>query len=144
MLFWIISYMCKHKGSYHVAHEHLTKYPGSEQPFKYLTSSLNHVQYYHPQEKRLTKPGWNYNPQESALSQVPKMYKQPEEVRCILSSTNQYHLVDVGKHSPIKLPQQMKPINTPGGNGEDLVAVPRFVSEHGNYHHLCLGLSANL
>ena len=124
--------------SYEIACENLTQcHPDSEQSFKHVTSNLNDVQYYHPQEKRLIKLDWNYNHQESALSQVPKMYKQPEEVRCILSSTNQYHLVDVGKHAPIKLPQQMKPIHTPGGNGEDLVAFLYTMREsHRDYYEM--------
>jgi hypothetical protein len=67
------------------------------------------------------RPDWDYNPFESALSQVPKMYRQSEELRRILSSVTQYHVLDVGPRAPVKLPQQMKPTDLPGENGEDLI-----------------------
>ncbi|MCP4699338.1 MAG: AAA family ATPase [Gammaproteobacteria bacterium] len=50
------------------------------------------------------------------------MFKQPENFRRILSYATQYHVLDVGKRAPVKLPQQMKPVDLPGVNGEDLVS----------------------
>ena len=37
-----------------------------------------------------------------------------------MSSATQYHVLDVGKRSPVKLPQQLRPAALPGENGEDL------------------------
>ena len=39
----------------------------------------------------------------------------------MLSSTTQYHVLDVGDRAPVKLPQQMKPADFPGEDGEDIV-----------------------
>ena len=58
---------------------------------------------------------------ESSLSQVPKLFREAEELRRTLSAVTQYHALDVGPRAPIKLPQQLRPVDLPGENGENLV-----------------------
>ena len=91
-------------------------------PFKHIESYDNDVRYYKIEDKKgLVRPDWDHNPLETSLSQVPKMFKEPEELRRTLSSVTQYHVLDVGPRAPVKLPQQMKPAPLPGADGEDLV-----------------------
>lgn len=91
-------------------------------PFKHIDSNNENTSYFDQIEKKLVRPNWEHNPLESSLSQVPKMFQQPEEFRRTLSSISQYHVLDVGPRSPVKLPQQMKPARLPGEDGEDLVS----------------------
>ncbi len=90
-------------------------------PFIHIESMYDDIQYYEIDNRRLVRPEWEHNPLESSLSQVPKMFKQPEELRRTLSSVTKYHVLDVGPRAPVKLPQQMKPALLPGADGEDLV-----------------------
>ncbi|MDR3566602.1 MAG: AAA family ATPase [Syntrophobacteraceae bacterium] len=57
------------------------------------------------------------------------MLRQPEEVRRILATATQYHVLDVGPRSPVKLPQQMKPAALPGADGEDLAPYLYYLRE---------------
>lgn len=102
---------------------------GFSQPFKHIDSHYENVFYYNPAVKKLIQPDWDHNRFESSLSQVPKMYRQPEELRKVLTSVTQYHVLDVGKRAPVKLPQQMKPVDFPGENGEDLVPFLYYLRE---------------
>ena len=72
--------------------------------------------------KGLVRPNWDYDPTESALSQVPKMFQEPEDFRKRLASSTHYHVLDVGRRAPIRLPQQMRDAQLPGHDGEDLVS----------------------
>jgi predicted ATPase len=90
-------------------------------PFKHIESHHDDVKYFDIEDRRLVRPDWEHNPLETSLSQVPKMFKHPEELRRTLSSVTQYHVLDVGPRAPVKLPQQMKPAPLPGADGEDLV-----------------------
>jgi predicted ATPase len=90
-------------------------------PFVHLTRTGANVQYFDA-EGKLVRPTWEYNPLESALSQVPKMFDEPEAFRHRLSFLHSYHHLDVGPKAPVRLPQAMKPAGLPGRNGEDLVA----------------------
>jgi len=93
----------------------------STAPFKHIESFYNDIKYFKIEESHLVRPDWEHNPLESSLSQVPKMFKQPEELRRTLSSVTQYHVLDVGSRAPVKLPQQMKPARLPGEDGGDLI-----------------------
>lgn len=93
-------------------------YPG---PFKHIDSHYDDIKYYEIEDRKLVRPEWDHNPLETSLSQVPKMFREPEELRRTLSSVTQYHVLDVGPRAPVKLPQQMKPAPLPGADGEDLV-----------------------
>ncbi|MBF0624024.1 MAG: AAA family ATPase [Magnetococcales bacterium] len=110
--------------TYFIAEEHLIQQrKGFPRPFKHLETIHGQVSYYRVDKDCLAQPDWDHDPTESGLSQVPKMFKQPEEFRRILSSATQYHVLDVGKRAPVKLPQQMRPATLPGANGEDLVSL---------------------
>lgn len=95
------------------------KHPG---PFKHIESHYDDIKYFDTKTNKIVRPDWEHNPLESSLSQVPKMFNHPEELRRTLSSVSQYHALDVGPRAPVKLPQQMKPALLPGENGEDLVS----------------------
>ncbi len=94
------------------------------QPFKHIDSHHGQVRYYDPQpgKRGLVKPTWDYNDKETALSQVPKMFREPEEFRKRLASSTHYHVLDVGRRAPVRLPQQMKDAKLPGHDGEDLIS----------------------
>ena len=89
-------------------------------PFVHITSQYGDIKYYEVDENKLVHPNWEYNPLETSLSQVPKMFREPEELRRILSSCTFYHVLNVAANAPVRLPQKMKPANLPGKDGEDL------------------------
>lgn len=102
---------------------------GYERPFKHIDSSDGDIKYYEIKENRLVRPNWEHNPLETSLSQVPKMFRQPEELRRILSTVTQYHVLDVGPRAPVKMPQPMKPATLPGHDGSDLVPYLYYLRE---------------
>ncbi len=103
--------------------------PGYHEPFLHINSSFNSVAYFDPEESRLVRPSWEHNPLETSLAQVPKMFKQPEELRRVLATAGRYHLFDIGPQAPVKMPQQMRPAVLPGPLGEDLVPFLYFLRE---------------
>lgn len=116
--------------AYDISRETLTQAnPGHPQPFKHIDSKFTDISYYDIENSRLVRPNWEHNPAETSLSQVPKMFQQPEELRRTLSSVTQYHTLDVAQRAPIKLPQPMKPAVLPGRNGEDLVPFLYYLRE---------------
>lgn len=104
---------------YQIAREELSQYHGIPQPFIHITGAGTRIRYHDGQ--RLVAPDWDFDSEESALSQVPKMFREPEEFRKVLSTATRYHVLDVGPRAPVKLPQPMKPALLPGADGEDLV-----------------------
>ena len=101
-------------------------------PFKHIDASEGDIRYYEKDNngrKGLCTPDWELNPLETALAQVPKMYRQPEGLRRILATATQYHVLDVGPRAPVKMPQQMKPAILPGPDGEDLVPYLYYLRE---------------
>ena len=116
------SIVLKSKGAgYRIAHEELNQNRGLPDPFKHITATDTRIRYHDNGSGRLVYPEWDYEVEESALSQVPRMYREPEEFRKVLSTATLYHVLDVGPRSPVKLPQPMKPAVLPGADGEDLV-----------------------
>ena len=101
---------------------------GHTGPFKHIDSDRD-VRYYEIDKNKLVRPNWEHNPMETSLSQVPKMFRQPEELRRILATATQYHVLDVGPRAPVKLPQQMKPALLPGSDGGDLVPYLYYLRE---------------
>lgn len=99
------------------------------QPFTHINSSDGDIRYYEIDAERLVRPDWEHNPLETSLAQVPKMFRQPEEMRRILATATQYHALDVGSRAPVKLPQPMKPATLPGADGEDLVPYLYYLRE---------------
>lgn len=103
---------------------------GYDEPFKHIDSRDGEIRYYRTEEPRgLVRPDWEHNPLESSLAQVPKMFRQPEELRRILGSASLYHVLDVGPRAPVKLPQQMKPAGLPGADGSELVPYLYYLRE---------------
>ena len=68
----------------------------------------------------LSQSDWQYDPRESALSQMPTKLPRPVIFKYILETATKYHVHDVSQRAPIKLPQQLRPTTLPGQNGEDL------------------------
>lgn len=103
--------------------------PHYDEPFRHICSLPGDIKYYEVDDKGLVRPDWDYDSMETSLSQVPKMFRQPEELRTILATANRYHVLDVGSRSPVKLPQSMRPSLHPGENGEDLVPFLYYLRE---------------
>src|SRR6478672_11208152 len=108
--------------SYEVRDESLTQQrnPNRAEPFKYIESQGLDVKYFQ-ERSGLLRPDWEHNPLETSLSQVPKMYREPENLRKSLASCTYYGALDVSEKSPIRLPQAMRPAKLPGASGENLV-----------------------
>ncbi|HME07051.1 MAG TPA: AAA family ATPase, partial [Bryobacteraceae bacterium] len=100
-----------------------------ERPFLHIDSRGTDIKYFEVGQGRLVRPNWEYNPQESSLSQVPKLFREPEEFRQRLASSTFYHALNVEPRSPIRLPQAMRPALLPGKNGEDLVSCLYYLRE---------------
>ncbi len=98
-------------------------------PFKHIDSRDGDIRYFEIEKEHLVRPNWEHNPLETSLFQVPKMFRQPEELRRVLGSVTQYHVLDVGLRAPVKLPQQMKPADLPGADGEDLIPFLYYLRE---------------
>ena len=108
--------------TYTLSQESLTQArEGYSQPFKHIESAYRDIRYFGTEENRLLRPNWEFNYLESSLSQVPKLFREAEELRRTLSAVTQYHVLDVGQRAPIKLPQLLRPVELPGENGENLV-----------------------
>jgi predicted ATPase len=121
--------------AYSIAEETLSQV-GKERnsPFFHIFSHYDKIVYYDVDAKKLVQPeevlpNWKHDPLESSLSQVPKMFRQPEELRRVLSSAAFYHALDVKQRAPVKLPQQMKPAIFPGENGEELLPFLYYLRE---------------
>ena len=109
--------------TYSVSQESLTQVRtgGFAQPFKHIESVYKDIRYFDSDENHLIRPNWEFNHFESSLSQVPKLFREAEDLRRTLSAVTQYHMLDVGPRAPVKLPQQLRPVELPGENGENLV-----------------------
>jgi predicted ATPase len=115
---------------YSIAKEVLSQHRGQPTPFKHIDSRDSQIRYYEADGRGgLVRPAWEHDPLESSLSQVPKMFREPEELRRILGSASLYHVLDVGPRAPVKLPQQMKPASLPGADGSELVSYLYYLRE---------------
>ncbi len=113
-----------------IPYEQLSQERGYANPFLHITSQFNNVKYFESKvEKKLMSPDWEYNTKESALSQVPKMFDEPEAFRKDLASSTHYHVLDVGPKAPVRLPQSMRTATLPGKDGEDLVSCLYMIRE---------------
>ncbi len=118
--------------SYAIHHEILSqKHKGHNKPFKHIDSNGVDIKYWGTDDGKLLHPNWEYSATETALSQVPKMYKEPESFRNQISSCTYYsaYALNVGYGSPIRLPQTMQPATHPGDNGEELVSCLYYLRE---------------
>lgn len=98
-------------------------------PFLHIDSHGSDIKYFEVDQGRLVRPNWEHNPLESSLSQVPKLFRAPEEFRRRLASSTFYHVLNVEPRSPVRLPQAMRPAPLPGKNGEDLVSSLYYLRE---------------
>ena len=118
---------------YHLAAETLTQQndPDAPEPFKHIQSRYTDVRYYDTETKKLVKPNWDHDYLETSLSQVPKMYQQPESLRKRLSSLVHYAALNfsAGPNDPLRLPQPMRPASLPGPSGEELVSCLYYLRE---------------
>jgi predicted ATPase len=94
--------------------------PTAPKPFLYIDAHYEKVYYTDPDSSGLVPPTWDYNLRELALAQVPRMYKEPETLRNILSRTRSYSFLDIRQGAPVRLPQALTPTTRPGPNGENL------------------------
>ena len=98
-------------------------------PFLHIDSHGTDIKYFEADQNKLVRPNWEHNPLESSLSQVPKLFRAPEEFRQRLASSTFYHVLNVEPRSPVRLPQAMRPAPMPGKNGEDLVSSLYYLRE---------------
>jgi len=98
-------------------------------PEFYIGSNESEIKYWDPDKRAFLSPTWDYNPLETSLSQVPKMFREPEDFRSHLASSTFYHSLNVEPRSAVRLPQPMRPVDLPGRNGEDLVACLYYLRE---------------
>jgi len=102
---------------------------GYPHPFLHIDSRGTDIKYFEVDQGKLVRPNWEHNPLESSLSQVPKLFRAPEEFRHRLASSTFYHVLNVEPRSPVRLPQTMRPAPLPGRNGEDLVPLLYYLRE---------------
>ncbi len=108
---------------YQIAYEQLSQKQNrlASDPFKFIECIGQRVRYHH--DRTFMEPDWEYNWLETALSQVPKMYRQAESFRSLLAGISEvYHVLDVSAKAPVRLPQKLSPAQTPGPDGEDLLS----------------------
>jgi predicted ATPase len=98
-------------------------------PFLHIDSRGSDVKYFEADVGKLVRPNWEHKPLETSLSQVPKMFQEPEEFRNRLASSTFYHVLNVDPRSPVRLPQPMQPAKLPGRNGEELVSCLFYLRE---------------
>jgi predicted ATPase len=91
-------------------------------PKFYIHNVSGRCRYLDPKTKRLKAPTWKFEETETALGQVPRMFRRPAEFRRTLQETQLYHAVDVSEHAVIRLPQTLRPVKLPAPNGGDLYA----------------------
>ncbi len=117
---------------YEIGLETLTqgdKKKGRDYQFKHIDSQGANITYFELESGRLVRPNWEHNRQETSLSQVPKMFAEPESLRQKLASCTFYGALSVLPNSPVRLPQPMRPVSLPGANGGDLVSCLYYLRE---------------
>ncbi|WP_295384562.1 AAA family ATPase [uncultured Thiodictyon sp.] len=90
---------------------------------EYIESRGNDTRYFDGSGRAgLLQPDPFHDDLESSLSQAPKKFPAPEELRRHLASATLYHALNVDVRAPVRLPQTMQPADLPGANGETLVS----------------------
>jgi predicted ATPase len=116
--------------SYHIDEETLTQQRNPKTPpLKHIESHGADIKYFEVKQNKLLRPTWEHNPLETSLSQVPKMFQEPEDFRRKLASSTFYHALNVEQRAPVRLPQPMRPAMLPGKDGEDLVSCLYYLRE---------------
>jgi predicted ATPase len=89
-------------------------------PFRYIDASGPVVRYHHA--SGTIEPDWDYKPRETALSQIPHMYREGEAFRERCSRIDGiYHELDTLTQAAVRRPQKLLPAQTPGADGEVLL-----------------------
>jgi len=114
---------------YSISKEVLTQDSCFPEPFKHIDSAYSSIRYFDIETKKTSPINLEHNNSETPLAQVPKMFRELEELRRILATANQYHILDVSPRAPVKLPQAMKPADLPGIDGEDLTPYLYYLRE---------------
>jgi predicted ATPase len=119
--------------AHEIVEETLTQqHTSNPPPFKFIQSRRGDIRYRNVGSRSFERPTfvgprsferptWEHNPLETSLSQVPRMYRLPEEFRSRLASSTYYHVLNVEPRAPVRLPQPLRPALLPGRDGEDLV-----------------------
>ncbi|MEO7142509.1 MAG: AAA family ATPase [Bryobacteraceae bacterium] len=116
--------------AYVIAEEILSQHVSTQPPpFLRIDSHGTDIKYFHGLQDIVVRPNWEHNALETSLSQVPKMFREPEEFRNRLASSTFYHVLNVDPRSPVRLPQTMRPAALPGKNGEELVSCLFYLRE---------------
>lgn len=89
-------------------------------PFHYINAQGGRVSYRGPDATRAFTPDWEYDRAELALAQIPRLYMEPDALRVLLSKTDFFSFLDVGRRAVVRLPQALTPAKRPGANGENL------------------------
>jgi predicted ATPase len=97
--------------------------PNGVNPFRYIDAAGPRVRYRYQEAVGFVEPDWDYKSQETALSQVPKIYREAESFRRLLADVSEiYHALDVSARAPVRTPQTVSPAQTPGPDGSDLAS----------------------
>jgi len=115
--------------SYIIEEERLSQDQPRDVSFQYIVAEGADIEYFDVASRLHLRPTWQHNPLETSLSQVPKMYREPEDFRSKLASSTFYHVLNVDPRSPVRLPQPMRPAPLPGKDGEDLVSCLFYLRE---------------
>ncbi|OGW28204.1 MAG: ABC transporter ATP-binding protein [Nitrospinae bacterium RIFCSPLOWO2_12_FULL_47_7] len=117
--------------AYEIAEESMTQQrtQNPNDPFKHIESIRDDIRYFEVGKGKLIRPTWEHKPLETSLSQVPKMFHEPEEFRNRLASSTFYHVLNVEPRSPVRLPQPLQPAMLPGRDGENLISCLFYLRE---------------
>jgi len=98
--------------AYTVAEERLIQgsQPGGVR--RHIDSTGPNVVYHDVNQNEPVRPTWEHNPLETSLSQLPKMFREPEEFRSHLASLSHYHVLNIDAR-----------------NGEELVSSLYYLKE---------------
>jgi predicted ATPase len=94
-----------------------------QRPRGYIEANEKKVEYADLKKGKKLKLDWEYDTGETALSQVPKLLREPEAFRQDLGSCVLYGVMDVSARSPVRLPQTLRPTTRAlSASGEDLIS----------------------
>jgi len=95
--------------------------PEADKPFRYIDAHYDHIRYVDPETAhRWVEPTWDHHASELALAQMPRMYKEPQDLRSTLRKTSVFSFLDVRQRAVVRLSQPLTPTTLPGPNGENL------------------------
>jgi predicted ATPase len=96
------------------------KTPEQRSIIKHFTANYDRIRCLKTGTKERLAPDWGHDDRESVLFQIPTEYRLASAFRKTLSSCVCCRSLDVGKHSPVRLPQSFCKARLPGQHGEHL------------------------